>query len=67
MNDNKFLVAMALVGALTIASIAIFSPNLLDSESTKKHKEEEITKREVEKTKQLQYQWKCDSLKSIKK
>jgi hypothetical protein len=67
MNDNKAFVLIVLIGAAFLASILIFGDDAMDNETTKKFKEQEITKREQEKTKQLQLQWKLDSLKATQK
>jgi hypothetical protein len=58
MNDNKAYVFMMLGLFGMIAAVSIFGDGF-DSEQTKKFKEQE-------KTKQLQIQWKIDSLNAVK-
>lgn len=61
MGDNKAFVFIVL-GFFTVMGLGVVfgDSNMFDSESTKKFKESE-------KTKQIQYQWKIDSLKATQK
>jgi hypothetical protein len=61
MDDNKSFTFMTIGFLAVVALISIFGDSsMLDSESTKKFKE-------AEKTKQIQCQWKIDSLKATQK
>lgn len=68
MSDNKSFTTIIVAGMAFVFCMSYFGEgNFFESYETTKHREEEKTKREVEKTKQLQYQFKLDSLKALKK
>jgi hypothetical protein len=69
MSDNKVFAILIIAIASVAISMTVFgdTSGCDDNASTKIRKEEEKTKREIEKTKQLQYQFKLDSLKALKK
>lgn len=68
MSDNKAWTIIIVAGMAFIFCMSYFGDgNILESSETTELREKEITKREIEKTKQLQYQFKLDSLKALKK
>ena len=68
MGDNKAMVIMGVAGLATLVAMLVFSPEgTMDNTQTKIVREQEKTKRESEKTRQLELQWKIDSLNASKK
>lgn len=67
MGDNKAMVIFAIAAFATLIATTVFAPEgSMDNTQTKIIREKEKTKRETEKTRQLELQWKIDSLNRAK-